>query len=46
LPEAASYLRQGVTMEKLDDIANQMSDNEFAEWILKARSNLFQNICR
>ena len=46
LPEAASYLRQGVTMEKLDDIANQMSDNEFAERMVKARSNLFQNLCR
>jgi len=46
LPEAASYLRQDVTMEKLDDIANQMSDNEFAERMVKARSNLLQNICR
>ena len=46
LPEAASYLRQGVTMERLDDIANQMSDNEFAERMVKARSNLLQNICR
>jgi len=46
LPEAASYLRQGVTMEKLDDIANQMSDNEFAERMVKARSNLLENICR
>jgi transposase InsO family protein len=46
LPEAASYLRQGVIIEKLDDIANQMSDNEFAERMVKARSNLLQNICR
>ena len=46
LPEAASYLRQGVTMKKLDDIASKMSDNEFAERMVKARSNLFQNISR
>jgi len=46
LPEAASYLQQGVTMEKLDDIANQMSDNEFAERMVKARSYLLQNIFR
>jgi len=44
LPEAQSYLQSGVTMEKLDDIANQMSDNEFAERMVKARSNLFQHI--
>ena len=44
LPEASSYLQPGVTMEKLDDIANQMSDNEFAERMVKARSNLFQHI--
>jgi hypothetical protein len=46
LPEAANCLRQGVTMEKLDDIANQMSDNEFAERMVKARSNLLENLCR
>jgi len=44
LPAAERYLCHGVTMEKLDDIANQMSDNEFAEGMVKARSNLFQNI--
>ena len=46
LPEAQSYLQPGVSMEKLDDIANQMSDNEFAERMVKARSNLFQHISR
>jgi len=46
LPEAARSLRQGVTMAKLEDIASQMSDNEFAERMVKARSNLLQNICR
>ncbi|MCJ7522268.1 MAG: integrase, partial [Dehalococcoidia bacterium] len=46
LPAAEGYLRPGVTMAKLDDIASQMSDNEFAERMVKARSNLFQNISR
>ena len=46
LPEAQSYLKAGVTLHQLDDFANQMSDNEFAERMVKARSNLFQNISR
>ena len=46
LPEVESYLQPGVTLEKLDDIANQMSDNEFAERMVKARSNLFKHISR
>jgi hypothetical protein len=46
LPVAESYLRPGVTLERLDDIAHQMSDNEFAERMVKARSNLFQHISR
>jgi transposase InsO family protein len=46
LPSAESHLCSGVTMERLDDIARQMSDNEFAERMVKARSNLFQYISR
>ena len=46
LPQAESYLRPGVTLEKLVTIANQMSDNQFAERIVNARSNLFQQISR
>jgi len=46
LPQAESYLRPGVTLEKLETIANQMSDNQFAERMVKARSNLFQQISR
>jgi len=46
LPQTESYLRPGVTFEKLDAIANQMSDNQFAERMVKARSNLFQQISR
>jgi hypothetical protein len=46
LPDAESYLRPGVTFEMLESIANQMSDNQFAERMVKARSNLFQQITR
>jgi len=44
--KAQNYLRSVVTLETLDDIANHMSDNEFAERMVKARSNLFQQIAR
>lgn len=43
---AESYLRPGVTLEKLGTIANQMSDNQFAERMVNARSKLFQQITR
>ena len=46
LPQAESYLRPGVTFEKLVTIANHMSDNQFAERMVNARSNLFQQISR
>jgi transposase InsO family protein len=46
LPDAQNCLQAGVTLEKLDDIAHEMSDNEFAERMVKARSNLFQRISR
>ena len=46
LPQAESYLRPGVTLGKLETIANQMSDNQFAERMVKARSNLFGQISR
>jgi len=45
-PQAESYLRPSVTLEKLVTIANQMSDNQFAERMVNARSNLFQQISR
>ena len=44
LPEAQNYLRAGVTLQQLDDIAKQMSDNEFAERMVKAHSSLFEHI--
>jgi len=46
LPQAESYLCPGVTLENLVTIANQMSDNQFAERMVNARSNLFQQISR
>jgi len=46
LPESRTYLRPEMSFEKLDRIANQMSDNEFAERMVKARSILFQQIDR
>jgi len=46
LPQAESYLRPGITFEKLVTIANQMSDNQFAERMVNARSNLFQQISK
>ena len=46
LPQAESYLRPGLTLEKLGTIARQMSDNQFAERMVKARSNLFQETAR
>jgi transposase InsO family protein len=46
LAEGESCLRPGVTLERLETIAYQMSDNEFAERMVKARSDLFQQISR
>jgi len=46
LSPAESYLCLSVTFEGLEAIANQMSDNQFAERMVKARSNLFQQISR
>jgi hypothetical protein len=46
MPEAERFLQPGVTIKMLDDIANQMSDNEFAERMVKARSDLFKYISR
>ncbi len=44
LPQAQQYLTPGVTFGKLDTIAHQMSDNEFAERMVTARSQLFDQI--
>ena len=44
LPEASQYLKPGVTFEQLDTIASEMSDNEAAAALNKARQRLFQAI--
>ena len=46
LARAEAYLRLGITFEGLETIANQMSDNQFAERMVNACSNLFQQISR
>jgi transposase len=46
LPGVEIYLRPGITLDDLDAIANQMSDNKSAERMVKARSNLFKQTDR
>jgi len=46
LSGAENYLCPNFTIERLETIANQMSDNQFAERMVNARSNLFQQISR
>jgi hypothetical protein len=46
IPDVETYLRPGVTLEKLGTYANKMSDNDFAERMVKARSNLFKQAHR
>jgi transposase InsO family protein len=46
LPKFESYLRPGVTLEKLEAMAKQMSDNQFAERMVKARFNLLKQTNR
>jgi len=42
LSQVETYLRPGITLKTLDAIANQMSDNQFAERMVKARSTLLK----
>jgi transposase InsO family protein len=44
LPGAEKCLVPGVTWKELDAIANEMSDNEFAERMVQARFDLFDRI--
>jgi hypothetical protein len=46
MPQVETYLRPGITLAKLDAIANQMSDNQCAERMVKARSNLLKQTSR
>jgi transposase InsO family protein len=41
-----NYLRQDVSLNKMQSYADQMSDNNFAERMVKARSNLFKQTQR
>ena len=44
LPEAESYLKQGMTFEKMDAIAADRSDNDAARHLNEAKAKLFQSI--
>ena len=44
LPEAERYLKQGVTLKKLDTLATQCSDNDAAQHLNDTRAILFQLI--
>jgi transposase len=46
LPQVETYLRPGITLKTLDAIANQMSDNQCAERMVKARYNLLKQTNR
>ena len=44
LPDSKDYLKPGVTFEILDAVALQISDNQAAEQLQKARQKLFKTI--
>ena len=44
LPDAATFLRSGVTMEQLEAQSRQLSDNESAQRLLRERKKLFEPI--
>lgn len=44
LPDAAGYLRPGISFDRLDAIASARSDNKAARQMNEARANLFQLI--
>jgi transposase InsO family protein len=46
IPDLEKYLRQDVSLTKMQQYANQMSDNNFAERMVKARSSLFKQAQR
>ena len=46
LPEAAHYLKPGITFEQLEKTATQCTDNDAAEQLNEARQKLFQSINR
>jgi Integrase core domain len=46
MPGVETYLRPGISLTQLDAIANQMSDNQCAERMVKARYNLYKQTNR
>ena len=44
IPNAAQYLKEGITFEQLDDIAKRMTDNEAADYLQQQRALLFKHI--
>ena len=44
LPEAAKYLRRGVTLEELHQFARALSDMQAAEELNAARAELFRRV--
>jgi hypothetical protein len=42
LPDAENHLKPGMTLEKLDAIAAECSDNEAAQKLNEVRAKLFQ----
>lgn len=44
LPEAEKYLKEGVSFEKLEKVAQCRTDNDMAEKVQEARSKLFDKI--
>ena len=46
LPNAASHLKPGMTLQILEHAAQQMSDNQAARLLNEARTKLFQSILR
>lgn len=46
LPDAAKYLKPGLTFETLDQLATAISDNEAAKQMNEARAKLFKSINR
>jgi hypothetical protein len=46
IPDIEQFLRQGVSLDKMQQYAEQMSDNNFAERMVRARSDLFKQTRR
>lgn len=45
-PKASEFLKEGITFEILEKIANEKSDNECAALMQKAKTELFKNLSR